>query len=253
MRTRALLFVPTIALAAACGAPADQVVAEPSLASAPTTAEATPEARRTRTPIKHAIVIIGENRTFDHVFATYKPRHHQRVRNLLSLGIINEDGTPGPNYALATQFSAVDPSTAGFELSPMQKSLYDFLPPPLAGGPTKPYFATLAEATAAEDGLPASYMPLLLRGGTGLVPRAVDTRIANVSSLPPGPFQLTPGVKYGAYAASPVHRFFRCGSSSIATRRTRPAPIRRAARMISSRLSRSPSVPAPTARRRPRR
>jgi len=32
----------------------------------------------TRTPIKHAIVIIGENRTFDHVFATYIPRRGVR-------------------------------------------------------------------------------------------------------------------------------------------------------------------------------
>lgn len=29
---------------------------------------------QTRTPVKHVIVIIGENRTFDHVYATYKPR-----------------------------------------------------------------------------------------------------------------------------------------------------------------------------------
>ena len=28
----------------------------------------------TATPIKHVIVIIGENRTFDHVSATYKPK-----------------------------------------------------------------------------------------------------------------------------------------------------------------------------------
>ena len=28
----------------------------------------------TRTPIKHVIVIIGENRSFDHVFATYQPK-----------------------------------------------------------------------------------------------------------------------------------------------------------------------------------
>ncbi len=35
-----------------------------------------------------------------------------------------------------------------------------------------------------------------------------DTRIPNVNSLPPGPFQLTPGVAYDAYAASPVHRFY---------------------------------------------
>src|ERR1039458_4462376 len=27
----------------------------------------------TTTPIKHVIVIIGENRTFDHIFATYQP------------------------------------------------------------------------------------------------------------------------------------------------------------------------------------
>ena len=34
----------------------------------------------TTTPIKHVIVIIGENRTFDHVFATYVPTHKTRYR-----------------------------------------------------------------------------------------------------------------------------------------------------------------------------
>jgi phospholipase C len=29
---------------------------------------------RVQTPIKHVIVIVGENRSFDHVFATYVPR-----------------------------------------------------------------------------------------------------------------------------------------------------------------------------------
>ena len=47
----------------------------------------------TRTPIKHVIVIIGENRSFDHVFATYKPASGQTVWNLLSEGIVNADGT----------------------------------------------------------------------------------------------------------------------------------------------------------------
>jgi phospholipase C len=27
----------------------------------------------TQTPIQHVIVIIGENRTFDHIFGTYQP------------------------------------------------------------------------------------------------------------------------------------------------------------------------------------
>lgn len=51
---------------------------------------------RTTTPIKHVIVIIGENRTFDHVFGAYRPPLGQTVSNLLSKGIINVDGSPGP-------------------------------------------------------------------------------------------------------------------------------------------------------------
>src|SRR5579871_4562818 len=47
--------------------------------------------RQTRTPIRHVLVIVGENRSFDHVFATYRPRHGQRIDNLLSKGIVNED------------------------------------------------------------------------------------------------------------------------------------------------------------------
>jgi phospholipase C len=41
---------------------------------------------KTATPIKHVIVLIGENRTFDHLFATYVPRKGERVSNLLSKG-----------------------------------------------------------------------------------------------------------------------------------------------------------------------
>src|SRR5690348_7389221 len=50
----------------------------------------------TTTPIQHVIVIVGENRTFDHLFATYQPPAGQTVSNLLSKGIVNVDGTPGP-------------------------------------------------------------------------------------------------------------------------------------------------------------
>jgi phospholipase C len=50
----------------------------------------------TLTPIKHVIVIIGENRTFDHIFATYKPVNKgEKVLNLLSEGIVKADGSPG--------------------------------------------------------------------------------------------------------------------------------------------------------------
>ena len=59
---------------------------------------------RTVTPIKHVIVIIGENRTFDNVYGTYIPRSGQHVANLLSKGIVRPDGSPGVNSARARQF-----------------------------------------------------------------------------------------------------------------------------------------------------
>jgi phospholipase C len=60
----------------------------------------------TATPIKHVIVIVGENRSFDHLFATYVPKPGEAVNNLLSEEIVNADGTPGANYSRATQFQA---------------------------------------------------------------------------------------------------------------------------------------------------
>src|SRR5262245_47317359 len=57
----------------------------------------------TATPIKHVIVIVGENRSFDHLFATYVAKPGQTVNNLLSEGIINANGTPGLHFALARQ------------------------------------------------------------------------------------------------------------------------------------------------------
>src|SRR5580698_1077746 len=75
---------------------------------------------RTATPIKHIIVIIGENRTFDHVFATYQPKSGERVNNLLSEGIVTADGKPGPNYKAALQYSATDSGT--YSQSPSTKT-----------------------------------------------------------------------------------------------------------------------------------
>ncbi len=161
----------------------------------------------TSSPIKHVIVIIGENRTFDHIFATYKPREGESVDNLLSKHIINADGTPGPRFAQAHQKSAVDKTN--YELSPGDKTVYPVLPAPLVGGPTAPYISSLAEAEAVENGLPdTQYYTYLTTGGTGLTAKTPDTRIPNVNSLKPGPFQLTPGIPYDAYAASPVHRYY---------------------------------------------
>jgi phospholipase C len=168
----------------------------------------------TATPIKHVIVLIGENRSFDHVFATYKPKNGETVSNLLSKGIVKGDGTPGPNYSLSAQYSAVDSTTVGsgkFSISPPEKTLYANIPPVVAGGPTNPYIPTVAIAREIEPGqLAPGYYKDLTIGGTGLSPYVVpDTRIPNVLDLPEGAIQLTSStLSYNDYANSPVHRFY---------------------------------------------
>ena len=160
----------------------------------------------TATPIKHVIVIIGENRSFDHVFATYQPRHGQHVLNLLSEGIIDKDGGPGPNYSLSAQYQAVDSDT--YSNAPQDKSIYPHLPPLLVGGPTTAPFATVAAVQQVDQGLAPDYEKFLTTGGTGLKAGSVDTRLPNVNNLNEGVYQLSPGIAYDDYAASPVHRFF---------------------------------------------
>jgi phospholipase C len=53
---------------------------------------------KTATGIEHVIVIVGENRSFDNLFATYRPRKGQTIGNLLSRGIVKENGRPGRNF-----------------------------------------------------------------------------------------------------------------------------------------------------------
>ncbi len=169
--------------------------------------------RDTASPIKHVIVIIGENRSFDHVFATYVPKKGESVWNLLSEGIVKADGTPGPNFSKAEQSAAFDEAPDAFLLSPTKTAFPDnVLPSPLVGGP-KDSFVTndnLKLAKQSENGLPADYYGYLVTGGTGQTSATPDARITNVNALATGPFQLTNGgaFTYNSYSASPVHRFY---------------------------------------------
>lgn len=100
---------------------------------------------KTATPIKHVVIIVGENRSFDHLFATYVPKaKNERVLNLLSERIINTDGSPGPNFAQAHQFQIVSAPNGGKYFSSVDlanKQLYTTLPPPDVNGvgPVSPY------------------------------------------------------------------------------------------------------------------
>jgi phospholipase C len=198
---------------------------------------------QTKTPIEHVIVIIGENRTFDHIFATYKPRAHETVSNLLSKGIVNEDGTPGPNFSLASQSEAEDTSADRYQVSPSNNVTYPVLPPVLAGGYTTPPFPDVATAKKYENGLPKNYYKYLTTGGTGLAHGVVDTRVPNATMLPSGPFQITSAtLPYDSYTNSPVHRFYQMWRRWIAMSRERPKQIQADARPISSRGWKRPSA-----------
>lgn len=143
----------------------------------------------TTTPIQHVIVVIGENQTFDALFGAYVPPKGQTVKNLLSEGIINADGTPGPHFALAAQ-SRGKPQTT-YTLQPERAGPYATLPQPEQIGELNP--VTFQSA----GGLPDKRFP---------------------ADLPDGPFQITRYVPYinagksGLAAAvrtgDPVHRFF---------------------------------------------
>ena len=171
----------------------------------------------TTTPIKHVIYIIGENRSFDHVFGLYKPRAGQTIANLLSKGIVNADGTPGPNVGMAMQMqgSVMGGNGATYSINP-QSTPYTNLPPAMTGGaPTAasdtnpPPFATLQAATNADYGVLTKDLVELTTGATGLPKDAIDTRIANAAAPANGPYPLTGyQLTYDDYASSPVHRFY---------------------------------------------
>jgi phospholipase C len=187
-----------------------------------------PGDHQARTPIKHVIVIIGENRSFDHVFATYVPsRRGETVDNLLSKGIVkldsNKNAIPGPNFKAAQQNSAQDTGPAdSFLLSPPNQAAFPTLPPPIVGGAKTctdhdftQCLVTPSLALQTESGLAPDYYQFLLTGSyqsedPSLQKGQPDARITNVNALPAGPFQLTNGttMPYDSYAQSPVHRFY---------------------------------------------
>jgi len=173
------------------------------------------DAIRTATPIKHVIIIVGENRSFDHLFATYVPRHAEEgIRNLLSEGIVNADGTPGHHFARAHQYQISSAPNGGKFFSSAglaNKTLYGTLPPPdLNGvGAVSPYVG-IVSLPGGDPGLPPEDQSLFGTGGTGLSSTlGPDMRITNVNALPPGPFQLTgPDMPFDAFTGDTIHQYF---------------------------------------------
>src|SRR5258708_39140564 len=118
------------------------------------------EKSHTATPIKHLIVLIGENRSFDHIFATYVPKSEDSVLNLLSEGIINADGTPGPHFSKAAQFQAVAPFKTKYfiSLDASEKAPYQTLPEPTLNFSPSP---ATGEPPPFPTGTPTPFLALI--------------------------------------------------------------------------------------------
>jgi phospholipase C len=182
--------------------------------------------RKTATPIKHLIVLIGENRTFDHVFATYVPKSEDSVSNLLSKGIITAEGKPGKHFKKAQQFEAIAPFKTKYfiSLEADEKAPYQILPAPTlnfspstpGNPPPFPAATPLNLLAAIEPSLETSDLHLLTTGASGaantftLTPVPdFDTRVANFNALPNGPFQLEgAALPYDSYTGDTTHRLF---------------------------------------------
>lgn len=132
------------------------------------------------TPIKHLIVVVGENVTFDTLYGTYIPPANQSILNLVSQGIVNADGTPGRNYSKAVQKQAVNKGDT-YSISPKRTTAYEKLPTPSKIGLLD--VATFTFAGSEPD-------------------HRFDGLTAN------GPFQITKFASYYSGLGDPVHRFF---------------------------------------------
>jgi phospholipase C len=185
-----------------------------------------PEGLKTATPIKHLVVVIGENRSFDHIYATYVPGSRYSILNLLSEGIVRSDGSPGRHFAAARQF-VTSGQMSYFISAKRNKTAYTTLPAPTLGGapnvqsttlpPFPPEFVTSGLLSIIEPSLEQTDLPLLTTGATGaaVTSGAPDTRIANYAALPNGPFRMTGhSLPYDAYTGDTIHEFYQMWQQS---------------------------------------
>jgi phospholipase C len=181
---------------------------------------------KTATPIEHVIVVIGENRSFDHVYATYIPKRGDSILNLLSEGVVRRDGSPGRHFAAARQFKTSGQTSYFISVRGRDKTAYTTLPAPTLGGapnvqsttfpPFPKAFLLNGFLAAIEPSLQAQDLVLLTTGATGAAGNTgPDPRIVNGAALPNGPFQLTgPNLLYDSYTGDTVHQFYQMWQQS---------------------------------------
>ncbi len=149
---------------------------------------------RTTTPIKHVVVIIGENHSFDNVFATYQPPRRQKIWNLLSEGIVTKSGAPGPNFGKAIQLTASNTKT--YSLTPKITGAYKPLP--------RPNTTYVSKACDGQNGFsPDKRFPANLANGPYQITKYVPYFDDHIEYSSSGQCEF-----YGAVVGDPIHRFY---------------------------------------------
>jgi phospholipase C len=187
------------------------------------------DAIKTESPIKHVIILIGENRGTDHTFGVYEPKgKRQTISNILSKGIVNADGSPGPNFKLAQQF-LVKPQPLYYVGAPKNaKVAYDDrgqMPQPntngappaqsLSGAPFPVGFPEQANQIDPSPDFTADTNTILTTGATNLPPDSLDTRVPDAGMLPNGPFVLQGlNISDDDYTGDMTHRFYQAWQQS---------------------------------------
>jgi phospholipase C len=187
----------------------------------------------TATPIKHVIILIGENRTFDNIYGMYRPRHGQSVSNLLSKGIVNGSGMTVLNTKAQQSFIQQPyPSKYFIDFhATTGRTPYPILPQPntayvpTAPGPLSqgqgPFDSSVADSQLPriEPSFEFEDLGLLRTGASGLPMFTEDTRVGNASNLPNGEFQITgASLNYDTYTGDMVHRLFHMWQQSDCSR-----------------------------------
>jgi phospholipase C len=146
----------------------------------------------------------------------YRPKGKgQTISNMLSKGIVNEDGSPGPNYALAQQFSVAGqpayyigaPNAAKFAYSAA-----NVMPRPSTSGTPSVQSNVLRLhercIASAEKDMDPSDLEFLTTGASGLPANSLDTRVPGAGTLA-GPYPLQgPNLTDDDYTGDTSHRFY---------------------------------------------
>ncbi len=124
---------------------------------------------QTATPIKHVIVIIGENRSFDHVFATYVPHRGQTVPQPAERGHhpagCQQERHPGTELPQGPAASGYRPGRPGHV--PVEPAEAAISQQPAAAAPGRRPFGNErllhAELSDGDDGFPAAPPPSMAK------------------------------------------------------------------------------------------